>query len=433
MSDSICRLTVAACTDEAHRAVDLALPAGIHIGQLLPQIVDIVHGDTAHSVSGRDWNLSRVGGHRLDDSMTLGDNGVRDGEVLLLTTTQPPPAEWAACDPCRAMAADPPTADAPVPRALTVICCVLLGACGALALAIPVATVATVGRVATGTGVAVAAAVGAAVVRRRSDDPLLCLPLSLTAVWYAGAVGYVTVPPGPAAPGLLLATSAAFAAAILLLRVTGCGRTSLTAIATSSALIAAVAAAGVMWQLELTAGGALLATLSLATLGFAPRIAMLLGGIGPSIASIDAASCHRTLTGLVVGASIASAAGAAAVTTGLALRDITFAAVIALVLLLRTRTHVETTRRVGLCVAAVVTATADFAAVTVAAPAQTHVVSVLAAVSGTAALSSLVRPAVSPIVVRAVEVIEYLALAAVVPLACWVGGVYGLAREMNLP
>jgi hypothetical protein len=33
---------------------------------------------------------------------------------------------------------------------------------------------------------------------------------------------------------------------------------------------------------------------------------------------------------------------------------------------------------------------------------------------------------------RAIELLEYLALAAVMPLACWVVGLYGLARGMSL-
>jgi hypothetical protein len=40
---------------------------------------------------------------------------------------------------------------------------------------------------------------------------------------------------------------------------------------------------------------------------------------------------------------------------------------------------------------------------------------------------------VNPVVRRAVEVTEYLALATVVPLACWVGGLYGLIRGVSLP
>ena len=425
LPDSICRLTVAACTDDAHCAVDLALPCGIPIGQLLPQIVDIVHGDTAHTMSGREWRLSRLGDLPMNDSMTLGDNGVRDGEVLLLTVTDPPPAEWAACDPCRAMIAGVPDG-AVVPRLLPVICCVLLGGCGAVTLARSGAGVAA------GTFVAVAAAAGAAVVRRRGDDPLVCVSLSLIAVLYAGAVGFVAVPPGPVASALLLAASATFAAAILLLRVTGCGRTCLTAIATLSALIAAVTTAAAIWGLEPTAGGAALATLSLVTLGFAPRIAMVLNGIRPSTQSFDAPVCHRTLTGLVVGASIAAALGAAAVAAGSEIPDLTFTAVVALVLLLRARTHEDSHRRVALAATAALTATAGFSAAAVALPAQAPVVSVLAATVGGAALSCLVRPTVSPILVRTVEVVEYLALAAVLPLAFWVGGIYAFARGMNV-
>ena len=45
------------------------------------------------------------------------------------------------------------------------------------------------------------------------------------------------------------------------------------------------------------------------------------------------------------------------------------------------------------------------------------------------ALGRLFGYTVSPVVRRAVEVVEYLALAAVVPLACWVVGLYGLVRD----
>jgi hypothetical protein len=80
----------------------------------------------------------------------------------------------------------------------------------------------------------------------------------------------------------------------------------------------------------------------------------------------------------------------------------------------------------------VLTVTAGFAAAVISYPAQAHVVSAIAATAGAVALVSVVRPTVSPIALRAVEIVEYLALAAVIPLACWVGGIYGWAREMNL-
>jgi hypothetical protein len=40
---------------------------------------------------------------------------------------------------------------------------------------------------------------------------------------------------------------------------------------------------------------------------------------------------------------------------------------------------------------------------------------------------------VSPIGQRGIELLEYLALAAVLPLACWICGLYGAARGLNLP
>jgi hypothetical protein len=38
----------------------------------------------------------------------------------------------------------------------------------------------------------------------------------------------------------------------------------------------------------------------------------------------------------------------------------------------------------------------------------------------------------SPVARRMVDVVEYVALAAVVPLACWVAGVFGLVRGLGL-
>jgi type VII secretion integral membrane protein EccD len=303
----------------------------------------------------------------------------------------------------------------------------------------------------TGAGVAVIAATGAAVVRRLNGDPLICVPLSLIAVLYAGAVGFMAVPPGPPASGLLMAFAASFSASILLLRVTGSGRTFLAAAATLSVLIAAVAAAGVAWGWPLHTGGAALASVSLAGLGCAPRIAMILSGADPTTPKIDysltestatvtpdAGLCHGTLTGLVVGSSIAAAFGAASVAAGEirdagpTLRNIAFTAVVALVLLLRARTYVDPSRRIGLAAAAVFTATVGFAAAAASFPTHAYVISALAAIAGAAALGSLARPTVSPVVTRIVEAVEYLAIAAVVPVAGWVGGIYGLARGVKL-
>jgi type VII secretion integral membrane protein EccD len=449
MQDSLCRITVAACAKDAHCAVDLAVPTDMDIGHLLPQIVDILRPE--EPVSAKDWRLSRLGDPPMDESVTLRDSAVRDGEVLMLTAAEPPAVERVHCDPCHAMVAGAAAGSGPVLRMFAAICCVLLGGSGAVALVWTPERTATAGNVITGAVVVVTAAAAAAAVRRLNGDPLMCVPLSLVAVLYAGAVGFLAVAPGPPASGLLMAFAASFSASILMLRVTGHGRTLLTAAATLSVLIAAVAAAGVAWGWHLHAGGAVLASVSLAALGFAPRISMVLSGADPTTPRIDdsqtepiaavtpdAGLCHRTLTGLVVGSSIAAALGAASVAAweirdaGSALRDIAFTAVVGLVLLLRARTYIDPSRRIGLSAAAVFTATAGLAAAAASCPEQAHVISALAAAGGAAALGFLVRRTVSPVASRIVEVVEYLAIAAVVPIACWVGGIYGLARGVNL-
>jgi type VII secretion integral membrane protein EccD len=309
----------------------------------------------------------------------------------------------------------------------------LLGGFGAVALAWPAAGTATTGRGAVGTFLALASTAGAVVARRLHGDPLICMTLSLVAVVYAGALGFLTGRSGTTVSGLVLASAAMFSAAILLLRVTDCGRTSLSAVAASSALISAATAASVAWGLQPSAGGAALAALSLAMLGLAPRLSMAFSGTTPEAAP-NVRRCHHILTGLVWGSSITAALGAAAAALGdgSGLRGTVFSGIIALVLLLRVRTHVDASRRSGLAVAAVLSAIACFAAAAAALPAYVQMTSALAAIIGVAALGCIVRPTVSPIVLRTVEVIEYVALASVIPMTCWLGGIYGWARGMNL-
>ena len=221
------------------------------IGQLMPQIVDIVHRDKVLPVTGRRWRLSRLGDSPLDESMTLNDSSIHDGEVLLLTAVEPSSPEWVACDPSHALARRGSGGEGLALRMVPPICCVLLGALGAATLAWSAARTAPAAQIITGTCIAVAAAAGAVVVRRLRQ---LAVPLSLVAVIFTAAVGFRAVPPGPPGTDLLLPSAAVFSVTILLLRLTGCGRTCLTTIATVSALIGAVAAAVVMWRLQPNAG-----------------------------------------------------------------------------------------------------------------------------------------------------------------------------------
>jgi len=426
--------------------VDLALPRNAYVGLLMPSIVDLVHGAT--TTEAVRWRLSRVGGPSLDESITLSENNVHDGEVLLLTSIEPPAPEQIAHDPCRAVAHVDDGSHRPALRILAVLACLCAAGIGAAALAWSGLTTRAAGHIITGALLAGAAAVGSIVSRRAQQDPLPCVALSVVAVIFTTAVGFLAVPAGPSAANGLLTAAAGLSMAMLLLRLTGCGRVYLTAIAIGMALATVTTAACLAWTLPAEAAGAVLAILSFGVLGMAARLSITVAGLVPTIPAADdeqssvgeaqATLAHQTLTGLVIGSSISAASGSALVARG-ALDDAgspvsaaVFSAVVGLVLILRARTHSNMPRRIALVAGGMLSIAAAFFVIVISAPEQAHWMAVLAAAAGAASLGWLFGLSVSPVVRRAIELLEYLALATVMPLACWVIGVYGLVRGMSL-
>jgi type VII secretion integral membrane protein EccD len=448
VSDSLCRLTVQGGEDHGSPAVDLALPRNADVGLLLPSIVDLVHPDST-AEAARRWRLSRIGGGpSLDESMTLSGNDVHDGELLLLTAVEPPAPRWAVHDPCHTVAH---AGDGSRPQALpiiAVVACLFGAGIGAAALAWSGMITHAAGHVVTGALLAAGAAAGAVVVRRARPDSLPCVALSVIAVVYSAVVGYLSVPAGSAAANGLLAAAASFSMATLLLRLTGCGTLCLTAVACSTALVAAAAAVCLAWSLPAGAAGVALVVLSMGVLGVAARLSIAITGLTPRFPAADegqtddvdeaqAAFAHRTLTGLVAGASSSAALGSVLVAWGELdndswLSSAVFTAVVGLALLLRARTHSAIQRRIVLTAGGMVSIAAGFAVVVVSTPAQAHWMTVVAAAAGAGALCWLFGMTVNPVVRRVIKLLEYLALTAVIPLACWVVGLYELVRGLSL-
>jgi type VII secretion integral membrane protein EccD len=280
--------------------------------------------------------------------------------------------------------------------------------------------------------------------RRAHADPVLSVALSVITIVFAAAAGFLAVPAGPAMASSLLATAVACSTSVLLLRVTQCGAICLTALAALTALTSAASACGVIWSLPIPTTGAALSVLSLGTLGLAARLSLALAGLTPAVPSPDdapapkaaLATAHDTLSGLVIGSAAAAALGAVLVISGHSgswPQATAFSAVVGLVMLLRVRTHIDLRRRIALMVAGHIAVAAGVVLVVVSAPGQANWVCVLATAIGLTALGGAVGVTLSPLARRAVDLVEYLALAAVVPLACWVGGVYGLVRGLSLP
>jgi hypothetical protein len=100
---------------------------------------------------------------------------------------------------------------------------------------------------------------------------------------------------------------------------------------------------------------------------------------------------------------------------------------------MRARTHIDMCRRIALIAGGAIAIAAGAVLVVVSTPGQGNWVCLLATAVSLSMLGGGFGATMNPLLRRAVEVSEYLALAAVVPLACWVGGLYGFIRGVSLP
>lgn len=419
------------------------------IGLLLPSIVDLVHCGAVAADDARDWQLSRVGHARLDAATSLHDNAIHDGELLLLATAPTPAPAWIEADAWHTLIDTADTGCAPT-RAAATVAFVCVAVLGAAALTWSAVVSHASGHILTAGALATASAIGSVAIRRAHPDPILCVALSTSAVVFAAAGGFLALPPEPSAASSLLGAAVACPTSVLLLRVTGCGAVCLTALAAFTGLTSASLACGVGWTLPVFTVGAALSVLALAALGMAARLSIAAAGLAPvmpnqrsheedsSDQTPRAGAAHRTLTGLVIGSAGAATLGTTLVAwsgfrDGRCWPSVAFAVAVGVVMLLRARTHVDM-RRTALVAGGMTATAAGVGLVVVSAPGQANWVCLLLVASvGVSVLGSQLRATVNPLARRAVDVLEYLALAAVVPLACWVGGLYELIRGLGLP
>lgn len=411
MPDALCRLTIHDATQDDGPTVDVALPSATEIDHLLPAIVDLMD----RGGIGRHWQLSRLGGEPIDVQKSLSDNHIRDGDVLLLTEQVPPPPTWVVLDPCRMVAGQMSRARNPL--AVSVIGCLLLTltAAGLLLWTAGERTE----RLVTAVVLTLAAAVGAVALDRVRAASALPATLDVAAVAFAGVSGALAVPPGPVAGHVLLASAATFSACIVLMRLRS-ATVVLVSIATTALSVILVSLAAAVWVLSTTATAVALVTLALTMLTVAPRAAILLTG-------------HRALTGIVVGASAATTLGAAVLAYAAAsAASVALTVVVSLVLALRSRTHADALRRLVLAAGGSACLCAGLVTAAATWPDLAFVLGGTAAVVGGGVLLLAQSAPPSPTVRRTVDMVDCLAIGAVVPLACWVGGLFTLVRHLGL-
>src|SRR5215218_1604291 len=93
----VCRIAVFSHGEGYSSTVDLALPARMDLGELMPCVVALVGGqlDARGAASSRqEWGLGRLDVSTFDESKTLQENYVDDMDLLVLTTVdlKAPPA-----------------------------------------------------------------------------------------------------------------------------------------------------------------------------------------------------------------------------------------------------------------------------------------------------------------------------------------------------
>ncbi|TAM63078.1 type VII secretion integral membrane protein EccD [Mycobacterium sp.] len=452
----LCRV----CVHWGTAAADLVLPAGVPVAALIPPVVDALEVRHPDGEAVR-YELSVPGASALDPSTTLAQNRIGNGAVLVLARpTAPLPAPPGYFDVAQAVSATLEGAtrwcgndgNRRAARLTGAAAAVVLTAVGGLVLVRN--TFSTNNTREAGTTAAVLGSAGlvalglAAMAHRAYRDPIAGLTLSVIATALAAVAGFVAVPGAPSVANVLLAAAAAAVTSVSAMRLSGCDVVALTAVACFAAVIAAAALVGAITAAPLRVIASVCGVVSLGLLGMAARVSISLAGLSPRLAapvaagagpsasgvSTKAIRAHRWLTSLLAGLS--SSAGAAAVVTVLAgaphLSCIAFGTVTCALLLLRSRSGEGTSMLVfsvnGIAVAATI-----FGVTALRAP--MHGPSLAAATATLAAVAmylGFAAKASSPVVRRGIEWLEWLALAALVPLTCWICGLYGVARGLNL-
>jgi type VII secretion integral membrane protein EccD len=405
------------------------------------------------------YRLSLPGAAPLPAATTLAQNGIQDGAVLVLSRSLAgPPAPH--CDDVAeavsaALDAHSPSAQPRDQQRVTRLTGAV-AAVGLTCIGVAVLIRNTLSTSASGYTAGAAASacclalLGAATAHRVSRDRVAVLTLSAIATVFAAAAGFLTVPGSSGLANVLPAATAAALTSVLAIRATGGGGVALPALSCFAMVIAGAALAGVITGAPLPAIGAVSALVSLGLLGPAGRAAIALAGLSPrlpppqhpdspDLLAVRAIRADEWLASLLTAFSSSAAVGAivTAVTApgkGSAhLRCIAFAAATGALLLLRARS--ETNRAPIFAISGIATTGTTFAAAATGIPSHgTLLTGVTAILAAAAMYLGFAAPVISlsPVLRRGVELLEYLTLVAMVPLACWICGVYGAVRNLNL-
>ncbi len=449
--------------------VDVALPATAPIVALVPDLLALLRlppppGDDPEAIAALPrWTLARVGDAPFPAELSLAEAGVLAGELLVLHEDLPSAPGALVDDVVDGLAHLAPrhgpgwTSDDA--RRLGYAACVAASLVPVIAGRLPDAPRSAVLPIAAAT--AVLGLLAAFIGHRLRCDPRSLATVSVCTVLAAGLAGSLVPPPESPAAALATGGACALAAALIVHRCTGVAPRLHAFGGTAAALTTATGLAAMAWHGGLTGAAPITAALGVATVLMSARLAIAAGrlplppvpavppppapalaetglegidavprdpaddalGAIADLALVDLRDLERRsavatayLTGIVTGAVTATvlAVAATALTHRGSSAALAYCAAVAVAFLARGRTHADRVQSAALIVGGL----CCLGAVLVAAQSA---VAVFLGGLGIAAASFVIGVAApshvfSPLQRRGMEVAEYAAIAAVIPL-----------------
>ncbi|MGN2641580.1 type VII secretion integral membrane protein EccD [Nocardia takedensis] len=457
-----------------HTQVDMAIPVDVPVALVIPSVVDMVaqhsrandFDNEGERYEPAEWVLARIGHPPFSNSLSLGEHGVRDGELLMLESAShiaPTPLfddimyNVAIADADHYRSWTPRTAriTGSVLAAIT-----MLVGCAGLLLS-PGEVPGWVGG-SIAIAVAVLLVVAGMVLSRMYGDTATALVLGGCALPPAFAAGMLFVPDDYGWAHLLLASVLLGATAVLAWRVTGVGLALFIGAGTASIYAVPAALVGLLSEQPTKAIGAFGAALGLAGLSLSPRMSMLLAKLPlppvpspgtPIDPTEDDPDDHRALptmealrvkserarmylAGLVAATTLVTVVGALAAADPEA-RDpywpgIALALVCSAVLMFRSRTYAGAEQAVVLIAggASIVLLMLVGASLEMDMPLAVFGAAMLILVAALILGIIIPNQSATPPMRRGVELLEYAFVAAVLPLVFWVASLYSLVRGL---
>lgn len=466
------------------RSVDVALPNRVSISEFVNDVVDLAnaareeHG--AFDLTEGRWTLAHLTGDAIDPTLSLTEADVHDGEFLVVHEVSGPRfsslvddvgaagefdgalRQWLAEHGGRATCFG-------IGAVLAAVTAALLGRGPALHAAVAGVPLAAAAMLLAGIACAAAACLLPSATRDHTGVAGLggvALPLV-----FGGSIHLL--PHGSAVEVLPMAMALTALTAVVLSLTGRRGRAVYTAVVMTAIAGVPACTAYLLFHLNPRAVGAVLATVAVILVYRGPKMTIVLSGlpvpkvptagepledvdmqggtavegvgaVGKQVVPTEAGMSDRVrhagdhLTGIVVAAAVLAVVGcyfAVDVVHGFYWQGPVFAFAVAAVLCLRGRTHHQLAQSAGLIGAGLVIALATI--VKIATRVNGWPVDAAAALMALAALTvwcGLVAPrlSVSPVVRRRVEILELMAIALLVPLACWITGTYAFFRELHV-